>query len=448
MQEVCWDLPPGAVLLAKVVPEGDAQAGSSSVTEGAWWHVALIWLLCNLLMLFAGWIFKSDPKGRNFKRRWVVVDPSTQSMAYYANNPRTTLAKFQVTEQPKGSFDLRNANVNVLPSAPSGAPEKHCLQLFLGAKAPVFACKKEDSRAKWMEVIQYAISGAGLSSTGGGNGITDAMSIQPCEPSDWEGWIFKTDPEGRTWTKRYGHLDCQNFFFSYYTDNTRSVAKGSIDLRGAAVHLGVGPSVAAMMGDTTARDTPAFHIITNNANGRGRTYAVRVGGLAQLQSVVDRVAGTIAAASKGKRSSLPSSGNAGSTGGVVNGNPLHTSDGATAAVRAARGWLYKSNPKGQYWKRRWSEIVVSPPDPAHGICLKYFSDSPSNGGKLKGAMVLRGGRVELVERSGASEVKGAPTVFTLVVRTPERNWWLAAENNTDRTSWYMALKSAVAAANV
>jgi len=395
----------------------------------------------------AGWIFKSDPKGRNFKRRWVVVDAATQSMVYYANNPRTTLAKYQVTEQPKGTFDLRNAKVNVLPGAPSGAPEPHCLQLFLGAKAPVFACKKEDSRAKWMEVLQYAISGAGQSGAGGGHSLADAMAIEPCTPTAWEGWIFKTDPEGRTWTKRYGFLDCDNFFFAYFTDNTRAAAKGSIDLRGAAVKLGVGPAVARMMGDSAARDTPAFHITTSNAGGKSRTYAVRVGDLAQLQAVVNRVAGVIAAAASGRRASPPSTGNSGSTGGVVNGNPLHTSDGAAAAVKGARGWLYKSNPKGQYWKRRWSEIVVSPPDPAHGVCMKYFSDSPSNSGTLKGAIVLRGARVELVERSSAPQVKGAPTVFTLVVRTPERDWWLAAENNTDRTSWYMALRSAVSSAS-
>ena len=386
----------------------------------------------------AGWIFKSDPRGRTFKRRWIVVDASTQTALYYANNPRITMARYHVTEQPKGTFDLKGASVAEVAEAPTGAPAPFCFQLFMGKKEPIFACKKAESRAKWMEVLRAAASGEGAG-RGGDLSVAAAVKVEEVPPAPWEGWMFKADPEGRKWTKRYGYLDAAAFTFAYFTDNTRVTAKGCIDLRGAALELGPGAEVARMMGPAASRETPALNITTGGT--KRRTYAIRVADIPTLQDLFNKACAVARAAAA---SAQP--GTAAAAGGVAAGNPLRSAAVTASTVKGARGWLHKANPAGKYWKRRWADLVVAPPDSTHGVCLKYHTDAPSAGGVLKGAIPLAGATVELVDRSTCPQVKNAPTVFALVVRTAERNWWLAAENGPDRNSWYVALAAACAAA--
>jgi hypothetical protein len=64
--------------------------------------------------LMEGWLFKSDPRGRNWQKRWLKADGKTGELAWYHSAPAMTLSKYELKEEPKGSIPLAGATIELI----------------------------------------------------------------------------------------------------------------------------------------------------------------------------------------------------------------------------------------------------------------------------------------------------------------------------------------------
>lgn len=105
--ETGWSLPPGARLLGLAVEDKGAAAAAGEPEDtdelGNPTRVRVHEDMTSRVFAKEGWAYKSDPVGKNFKKRWVVVDRVTRTVTWYGANPRFTLARYRVTEPPKGA---------------------------------------------------------------------------------------------------------------------------------------------------------------------------------------------------------------------------------------------------------------------------------------------------------------------------------------------------------
>ena len=263
------------------------------------------------------------------------------------------------------------------------------------------------------------------------------------KPRNFEGWILKTDPEGRNWTQRWLVLDAATFTMSYYEDDEKkNKPKGVISLYEASLH--VGSENAAL------RNIPAFSIET-----LGRTYRLCADSNENCLSWCVRVRVPLVPCRLSFRLlllslrlwwwwlrnacahaadvfvrfplarvvfrfvSLPSFGKPARVNRIS--ATIRAADEAAERSlnnsdmkRPYAGMLQKSNPKGKYWKKRW--IVL---DPVAGTVAYYTNESKKT---KKGEFSIKNCTLSV----GCSSVK-TPTIYCILVHTKERTWYLCAK---------------------
>lgn len=343
-----------------------------------------------------GFIQKSDPKGKNWKRRYILVDEARQTLTYFSTDPRRTLAEYHMTEVAKGVISLKGAKVDILADAPRGAPSKHIFQMQTAERTSLFCCKNAEQLQSWMVFIQKAVQSNPIKVAKRRWALlarerAKAKASLTCKAEAQEGWILKTDPTGMSWTQRWLVLDTATRTLSYYDNKEKEgKPKGVVNLRSATVEIG-SPNQAL-------RNIPAFRVLA-----LGRTYQLCARNQPELRLWINNIAATCREAEAASASSLDSA----------------------AMNKKYAGFLKKSNPKGKYWKKRW--VVLEPADGS----MTYFTDESKK--KEKGSFSLRGATVEF----GAGGVK-APTMYSMMIhaRVPEtRTWYMCAEDMESLTPW-------------
>lgn len=223
-----------------------------------------------------GFLQKSDKKGKNWKRRFLVVDQAAQRLAYYQDNPRRTLMMYFVTEEPKGTVDL-STGVEIVPRpAYKGAPSEFCFEITTPDELRLFACKDQESYDSWTSYIQEAIDGV-VKSGRKKPKLGAVKSIAPsvgARAASREGWLLKTGPDGRTWNQRWAVLDTSCKALLYYEGDDKAKMKGFVDLRGVTLRIG--------LEHNPLRDIPAF-TIAGSIHGRDRAIAFCTPTIGDLQ---------------------------------------------------------------------------------------------------------------------------------------------------------------------
>jgi hypothetical protein len=147
-------------------------------------------------------------------------------------------------------------------------------------------------------VLRAASDRALAAASGGGTGDGAAVTALPMLASTAEraaGWLHKSDPRGGRWKRRYFVL--RGTTLSYYTDDTRSEIKGSVDVApspgggGGAkwtVEAGAGPARSPAI----THPTP-YKVYLGPAGGGGggggadRSFWLSADGEAQVRMWVD-----------------------------------------------------------------------------------------------------------------------------------------------------------------
>jgi hypothetical protein len=112
----------------------------------------------------------------------------------------------------------------------------------------------------------------------------ERVRVEAKAPHYFEGWLLKTAPNGRTWTRRFVVVNPMEKTLTYCVDEKKEV-KGIIDLRGATLRVGVGSDVAALVGSAIASDTPGFHLTTRKVgeDGGSRVFTLVADSMEGLQ---------------------------------------------------------------------------------------------------------------------------------------------------------------------
>ena len=418
--------------------------------------------------------------------------------AYFSNNPKVTLMRYKVTERPKGEILLAGAQIQAPGPMPRGAPVEHGFQVQLhSGKTLWMGMSTRESAEAWHSALTSASKGEAVSrrasvimaDAAGAGGAWAHITTVPSRPHAMSGWLMKSAPDNRTWTKRWAVLDPASAQLAY-SEQAGSPVLGTLQLEdGTTVVPGVGPAVLAAVGSSAAAHMPGFHVIGAPAWKGTEQPKLRAMGKALRKAAGDELPPSAAvgmpaiAASAADDETLDGSrvytflaqdestlqrwvtalvsakvGAAYGATGVI--APIGSGGSGLARLQAAAkkvmhisvatrlaapknlsGWLYKSNSAGKYWKRRWMKVWVSPPHPEHGICAMYYTSLDEK--CLKGIVVLNGGKIEIGKREHLLQLKNAPTVQGVVLTTASRCWRFSMDTIRDCEKWVVALSQGV-----
>lgn len=346
---------------------------------------------------------KSDPKGSNWKQRWLVCDATKQTLMWYIHDPRLTLIKFKVTDQPKGSVSLKAATLTLVKDydklderARGKLPTKFGMVLHTvdPRRDTIFCVRDAEAEAAWAEYIKFAAVGFSgrLAAQARWALLAREMSktrVRMDAPAvRKEGMLLKSTREMHHWTVRRFVLEPSERRLTWFD---KKKEKGFIDLTNAEVSVG--------HTEPTFRLMPIFSIRVPS-----RTYYFCADDMESLQDWLDAVQAAVRVAG------------------------LWMKAQRTATAQAHSGWMQKCNTDGTRWARRFFRL-----DPGSSS-LSYFA-SDAEGEAAKGVISLSFAKIHM----GTSAVP-TPTRFVIVLRCGEgeyaRTYYLCTRTYLELQTWY------------
>lgn len=274
-----------------------------------------------------GWLNKADPKGRSWKRRWLVADRVTRTLTWYGANPRFTLSKYKVTEPAKGSMNLIDAKVITdaadLPAgaiAGSNPPAPHRFWIVAPGRVMAMTAATASECSAWVNFLERCIAGhsfretSGLderkpssrhlagesasavasasaaSAAGGGVAAEFASFIEPRllpEVKPMAGWLMKTGSDTRLWERRWVALRPATMTLVYSTDKEGSDTRGVVDLRMSVLKPGLVDATSG--GDPVMRSTPGLRLIITRPGQADRILSLAADNSYEAQQWIDAI---------------------------------------------------------------------------------------------------------------------------------------------------------------